>query len=45
MIIDVLRQQLLAYQSSNVDGREGQNIPEYFGEPGMADLKQRICTA
>jgi hypothetical protein len=42
MIIDVLRQQLLAYQSGNVEGREGQNIPAYFGEPGLTDLRERI---
>ena len=43
MIIDVLRQQILAYQSGNVESREGNNIPKYFGEPGLADLKERIC--
>ena len=42
MIIDVLRQQILAYQSGNVEGRDGQNIPKYFGEPGLAGLKERI---
>ena len=43
MIIDVLRQQILAYQSGNVDGRNGGNIPAYFGEQGLAGLKARIC--
>ncbi len=45
MIIDVLRQHILAYQSGNVDGRGGQDIPEYFGKPGLADLRERICPA
>ncbi|NOY16360.1 MAG: hypothetical protein GXP23_05410 [Gammaproteobacteria bacterium] len=45
MIIDVLRQQVLAYQSGNVDGREGQNIPKYFGESALLDLKERISPA
>jgi len=45
MIIDVLRQHLLAYQSGNVDGRSGQDIPEYFGESGLSDLRERICPA
>ncbi|MGB5308449.1 MAG: hypothetical protein WBN45_06075, partial [Arenicellales bacterium] len=43
MIIDVLRQQILAYQSGNVDGRNGENLPAYFGEQGLAGLKGRIC--
>lgn len=42
MIIDVLRQQILAYQSGNVDGRSGENISAYFGEQGLAGLKRRI---
>ena len=42
MIIDVLRQQILAYQSGNVEERNGENIPSYFGEQGLASLKGRL---
>ena len=45
MIIDVLRQQILAYQSGNVEGRNGENIPNYFGEQGLAGLKGRITSS
>jgi hypothetical protein len=42
MIIDVLRQQILAYQSGNVEAREDGRVPAYFGEPGLKDLRTRI---
>jgi hypothetical protein len=45
MIVDVLRQQMLAYQSGNVEGREGEDIPVYFGEKGLSALKDRICSS
>ena len=45
MIIDVLRQQILAYQSGNVEGRNGEDIPNYFGEQGLAGLKGRITSS
>lgn len=45
MIVDVLRQQMLAYQSGNVEGREGEEIPVYFGEKGLSALKDRICSS
>ena len=45
MIIDVLRQQCLAYQSGNVEGRNGENIPAYFGEKGLSGLKERITSS
>jgi len=42
MVIDVLRQQLLAYQSGNVETREGHSVPAYFGDPGQAELQGRV---
>lgn len=45
MIIDVLRQQILAYQSGNVEGRDGENIPTYFGDKGLGELKGKIITS
>lgn len=42
-VIDVLRQQILAYQSGNVEARNGNNVPEYFGEPPLTELQDRIA--
>jgi hypothetical protein len=45
LVVDVLRQQILAYQSGNVESRNGKDAPAYFGEPGLSDLKGRISSS
>ena len=45
LVVDVLRQQILAYQSGNVESRNGKDTPAYFGEPGLSDLKARISSS
>jgi len=43
LVIDVLRQQILAYQSGNVEARNGNDVPEYFGEPPLTDIQKKIA--
>lgn len=43
IVIDVLRQQILAYQSGNVEARNGNGVPDYFGEPPLTELQNRVA--
>ncbi|MEA3412225.1 MAG: hypothetical protein U9R74_11900 [Pseudomonadota bacterium] len=42
MIVDVVRQQILAYQTANVESRSDR-APSYFGETGLTGLRDRVA--